>query len=88
MYWFRSLSKDLIAMSETWSANSLGRGEFIYRFGRAEDSPLDSVWILEFYGAHWAAGYASPVERAPTITFDSTEPFPRPTGSVRGRGST
>ena len=51
-YWFRSLTTELISMTEAWRGNSVGSGEFIYRFGRGEQSPLDSVWVLEFYGAH------------------------------------
>jgi len=88
IYWFRSLSKELAEMSHVWFANRVGQGDFIYRFGRAEDSPLDSVWIFEFYGAHWAAGYTSPVEKQPNITFDPTDALPRPPGSVGARGST
>lgn len=88
VYWFRSLSKELAEMSNVWLANRVGQGDFIYRFGRAEDSPLDSVWIFEFYGAHWAAGYTSPFEKQPNITFDPTAALPRPPGSVDARGST
>ena len=75
-------------MSEAWLENRLGHGEFVYRFGRAEESPLHSVWIFEFYGTHWAAGYTSPMEGQPNITFDPTGAFPRPSGSVGAREST
>lgn len=88
VYWFRSLSSDLIEMSQGWMERRFGHGEFIYRFARAEESPLDSVWIFEFYGAHWAAGYTSPIERPPNITFDPPATFLRPPGSVGVRGST
>jgi hypothetical protein len=63
---FRSLTPDMIAMSEGWSANVLGTGDCIYRFGRAIDSPLDSVWIFQFYNAHWAGGYTTPVSTQPS----------------------
>lgn len=88
VYWFRSLSKELADMSQGWAENRIGRGEFIYRFARAEDAPFDSVWIFEFYGAHWAAGYTSRIETQPNITFDPPGSFPRPPGSVGARGST
>jgi hypothetical protein len=88
VYWFRSLTRDIVEMSHDWLENRFGSGEFIYRFGRAEDSPLDSVWVFEFYGAHWAAGYTSPIERQPNNTFDPTGTFPRPPGSGGARGST
>jgi len=59
--WFASLT--IIEMSEDWSANVLGTGECVYRFGRAIDSPLHSVWIFQFYQAHWAGGYTTPPSR-------------------------
>ena len=61
VHWFRSLTTDMIAISEGWSANVLGNGECVYKFGRADDSPLDSIWIFQFYSAHWAGGYTTPI---------------------------
>lgn len=32
--------------------NSIADGAFCYRYGRASDSPLDSMWLLLFYGKY------------------------------------
>jgi hypothetical protein len=70
--WLLELTPEMIARSEEWAANTLGTGECVYRFGRlpkkealerAEDSPLHSVWIFQFYKAHWASGHTTPVRQ-------------------------
>ncbi len=37
---------------KNWPAGWVGNKEFFYRFGRAAESPLDSVWLLLFYGKY------------------------------------
>lgn len=59
--WLRKLTEEMVQMSNTWSANFFGSGECTYRYARAEDSPLASTWIFQFYKAHWASGYTMPV---------------------------
>jgi hypothetical protein len=45
----RLLPEDSVEQIKTWPANWVGDKEFFYRFCRAADSPLDSVWLLAFY---------------------------------------
>lgn len=59
--WFKELTPEMIEMSNDWSVYSFGQGEVTYRFGRADEGPLNSVWIFQFYGAHWAGGYTEPI---------------------------
>lgn len=59
--WLRRPAPDILDLSANWPANTLGRGECIYRYGRAEDAPLASTWLFQFCNAHWAGGYTTPV---------------------------
>jgi len=59
--WLRQLTPDLIDKSRDWSFSVLGKGEVAYKYGRSQNSPLESVWIFQFYKAHWASGYTIPV---------------------------
>ncbi|GAB5525423.1 MAG: hypothetical protein Roseis2KO_32950 [Roseivirga sp.] len=34
----------------------MGENEFLYIHTNIHDSPLSSMWVFEFYGAHWASG--------------------------------
>ena len=44
---------------------SIGNGMLRYRYGRAEDSPLSSVWFMLFSGTVPAFGY----------TMDADDPW-------------
>lgn len=43
------LSQDIVPSINLMSFASVGGDAFGYRYGRAADSPLDSLWILLFY---------------------------------------
>lgn len=60
VYWFRKLTPELIETSNDWRTYTFGKGEVTYRYGRANDSPLNSIWLFQFYEAHWAGGYTEP----------------------------
>jgi hypothetical protein len=60
VHWYRKLTPEMAEMSKEWGVNIFGKGEVVYRFGGAIDAPLHSVWIFQFYGAHWAGGYTTP----------------------------
>jgi hypothetical protein len=60
VHWFRKLTPEMVEMSRDWQVNSFGKGEVTYRYSRAIDAPLHSVWIFQFYKAHWAGGYTTP----------------------------
>lgn len=62
--WFRKLTADMDQMSQEWNSNSIGGNIFLYRFARAKDEPLTSIWIFQFYRKHWAGGYTLPADFA------------------------
>jgi len=53
-HWFREMSPDLLEATEDCEQRSVGGGQFVYRFGRASDAPLHSIWLFEFHKRHWA----------------------------------
>jgi len=61
-HWFRELSPDLLEATAECEQRSVGGGQFVYRFGRASDGPLHSIWLFEFHKRHWAGGETAPVE--------------------------
>lgn len=60
VHWYRRLTLEMAEMSKEWDVRNFGKGEVVYRYRRAIDGPLHSVWIFQFYGAHWAGGYTTP----------------------------
>lgn len=59
---FRGLSEEAMQNTRMLSQHDVGGDSFIYRYGSAENSPLDSVWVFQFYGCHWAFGQTAPVD--------------------------
>ena len=72
VYWFRKLTPEMVEMSNDWNVYSFGKGEITYRYGRANESPLHSLWIFQFYGAHWAGGYTEPKQQETNMPFQPT----------------
>jgi hypothetical protein len=61
-HWYRELSPDLLEATAECQQRSIGGGQFVYRFGRASDGPLHSIWLFEFYQRHWAGGHTTPAQ--------------------------
>jgi hypothetical protein len=61
-HWFRDLSSDLLETTANYEQRSVGGGQFVYRFGRASDGPLHSLWLFQFHKRHWAGGQTAPVD--------------------------
>lgn len=47
-----SLPKEMGAIIDMMELATVGGNAVIYRHGRAVESPLDSIWLLLFYGKH------------------------------------
>jgi len=62
VHWYRSLEATLLEATAECEQRSVGAGQFVYRFGRASDHPLHSIWLFEFHKRHWAGGQTAPVE--------------------------
>jgi hypothetical protein len=60
-HWFQKLNTDLLEATTECEQRSVGRGQFVYRFGRASDHPRYSIWPFEFHGRHWAGGQTAPL---------------------------
>lgn len=45
----KSLSGEIAPILDMMAVGSVGGDSLIYRYGRASDSPLDSIWLLLFY---------------------------------------
>ena len=56
-----ALSDEFMALSRGWAENHIGDGAFSYRFARADEAPLNSLWVFEFYQGLWAVVETSPV---------------------------
>ena len=56
-----ALSDNIMASTQDLPQSHIGEGAFTYRYGRAEESPLHSVWVFEFYQGHWASVETSPI---------------------------
>jgi hypothetical protein len=69
-HWYRGLTEDLLDATSDCEQRSVGNGQFAYRFGRAVDGQLHSIWLFEFHGRHWAGGETAPVDDAAKDTFD------------------
>lgn len=57
--WLKKLTPEIVSMPKDWRVNTFGTGEVTYIFARKAGSPLDSVWIFQFYKGHWAGGYTT-----------------------------
>lgn len=58
--WFRGLSADIREATAECEQRSVGGGQFVYRFVRASDAPLHSIWLFQFHERHWAGGQTAP----------------------------
>ena len=54
--------------TELPGVGNVGTRYFRYRYATAIENPLHSAWLFDFYGAHFASGYTSPIE---TLKSDS-----------------
>ena len=61
-HWFRKLDPELLEATAECEQRSVGGGQLVYRFGRASDHPLHSIWLFEFHKRHWAGGQTAPLE--------------------------
>lgn len=65
--WLHRLDNNVYEQTKHWHENDIGKGALIYKYGRAEDAPLNSFWVFQFYGSHWASGYTIPTPVAEPI---------------------
>lgn len=61
-HWYRELSPNLLEATAECEQRSVGADQFVYRFGRASDSPLHSIWLFQFHQRHSAGGHRTPAQ--------------------------
>jgi hypothetical protein len=61
-HWLPKADPELVTATADCEQRSIGGGQFVYRFGRAIDHPLHSIWLFEFHKRHWAGGQTAPRE--------------------------
>jgi len=59
--WHRLLTKEMEEESRArgWAHESIAGGHFQYRYGRSEINQVQSIWLFQFYGRHWASGHTN-----------------------------
>ena len=62
-----TLSDDIMESTKDLTQSHIGDGAFTYRYGRAAESPLHSVWVFEFYQGHWASVVTSPINASAVL---------------------
>jgi hypothetical protein len=58
--WLRGFPSDVVEYLKDCPTVSVGGDRFVYKYGRAADQPLSSMWLFLFYGHHFASGYTLP----------------------------
>jgi hypothetical protein len=61
--WFAKLTPEMLEAASEYPQASIGGDALIYRYGRAVDGPLYSIWLFQFYGRHWAGVSTTPALR-------------------------
>jgi len=61
--WFNRPDKNFVSMLKGLPVNHIGERQVSYTYGRAEESPLNSIWFFEFYERHWAGATTGPVKQ-------------------------
>lgn len=56
-HYFKSLTPEFAQISEGWANNSIGNGQFVYKYTTASNEETHmSVWLFQFFRKHWAGG--------------------------------
>lgn len=60
--WLSTISDEINDMSKEWQQHVIGNGQIVYRYVKAQEHPLHSSWLFQFYDRHWASGYTEPID--------------------------
>ncbi len=58
--WLRAVPEEMQSKLHLLQVVSIGEDQVIYKYLIAPEDPRFSVWLIEFYGAHWASGHSEP----------------------------
>jgi hypothetical protein len=62
-----ALPDKFVEQTNDWPTDHVGNEIFTYRYGRAEEAPLRSYWVFQFFKAHWGTVETFPVGEPPMI---------------------
>jgi len=60
--WLHGVPEDIESKIELFSENVIGEDQVVYKYLIFPDDPRFSLWLFEFYDAHWASGHISPLD--------------------------
>jgi len=58
--WLKGVPEEVVPMLPLCKEHVIGENQVVYKYAIAPEDPRHSLWLFEFYGAHWASGYTSP----------------------------
>jgi hypothetical protein len=61
--WLQRIDKKVYELFEPLPQYAVGNDLFLYRYGRAQEEPVRSIWLFQFYERHWASGYTQPADQ-------------------------
>lgn len=61
--WHSFITDEISEMSKEWQQHVIGNGQIVYRYVKAQEHPLYSTWLFQFYDRHWASGYTEPIDQ-------------------------
>lgn len=60
--WLHGVPEDIESKIDLFTEVTIGEEQVIYKYLIYDEDPRYSLWLFEFYGAHWASGHISPNE--------------------------
>ena len=59
--WLKEIPKEVLPKLHLFQEVILGDSQVIYKYYIYPESPQYSLWLFDFYGAHWASGHTEPI---------------------------
>ncbi|EII2379429.1 TPA: hypothetical protein ACGG79_003481 [Vibrio cholerae] len=60
--WLKSIPEEIESILELLTEHVIGDDQVRYKYYIAPEDPRHSVWLFDFYGAHYASGYTVPID--------------------------
>jgi hypothetical protein len=60
--WLKHVPEEIESQIHLFTEVNIGDEQVIYKYLIYKSDPRYSLWIFEFYGAHWASGHISPTQ--------------------------
>lgn len=59
--WLHGVPEEILPNIHFFNEVVLGDNQVTYKYIIYESDPRHSLWLFDFYGAHWASGHTSPI---------------------------